>query len=49
MRILKTLMATVAIAGFVSCIEAPEGCDGVSNQNPVLDLPAVPHKTVENG
>ena len=50
MRIFKTLMATLAIAGFATCNnDAPLGCNGVSNQHPVLDIPAVPYKTVPNG
>ena len=45
-------MATVVIAGYATCSptdEAPLGCGGVKNVNPVLDLPAVPLKTVSNG
>jgi hypothetical protein len=46
-RILASLLLATAT---VNCLEtAPLGCNGVRNENPILDLPAQPLKTVPNG
>jgi hypothetical protein len=38
-----TVLCTVSLA------QTPVGCPGKRNESPVLDLPAQPLKTVENG
>ncbi len=47
-RILASLFMAAAVV--VNCQQQPPlGCKGVRNENPILDLPAVPLKTVPNG
>jgi len=46
-RILASLLLATAM---VTCQQAPPlGCNGVRNENPILELPAQPLKTVPNG
>ena len=49
-RILTSLfLAAAAVVGTVNCQAPPVGCTGVRNDQPILDLPAQPLKTVPNG
>ena len=49
MRILSYTLAAAAILGLVTCQTPPPGCSGQKNNAPILDLPAQPLKTVQNG
>ena len=44
--VMFTVLCTVSTSLAQS---VPTGCQGVRNNNPVLDLPAEPLKTVQNG
>ena len=48
MRILNAAIMALTIAGFATC-QTPAGCNYKRNEAPVLDIPAVPLKTVTNG
>jgi hypothetical protein len=47
MHILIKSLAMLAMAGYA--VMAQEGCDGVRNESPVLDMPPKLLKTVKNG
>ena len=49
MRILGYTLAAAALIGLVSSQDYPAGCGGNRNNQPVLELPAQPLKTVQNG
>jgi hypothetical protein len=50
---MRSILSAVVLAGFalVSALKSdkPLGCSGVRNDNPVLELPPQPLKTVANG